>query len=126
MSSPFMAAYSARPFMPAYSARQRFQVDSETSSWRRTSVKSLPSLSSFSPSRTLRRAYSGLCRWRFIAVCILPLWDLDAHKGWTEFRALVNETKRHAHSVTSVMGQKHLSLRRRDHLEFIFPCSSPI
>src|SRR5215217_3793020 len=44
---------------PAVAARHRFQVASLLSNLRRTSARSLPSLSSRSPSRTFRTACSG-------------------------------------------------------------------
>jgi hypothetical protein len=47
-------------FMPPYWLRQRFQLDSDTSRCRSTSVRSLPSLSRRSPSRSLRTICWGV------------------------------------------------------------------
>src|SRR5215211_7843579 len=64
-------------FIPPYWPRQRFQVASEISSIRRISARSLPSLSSRSPSRTLRTACSGVCRCRFTVIVLLPtVWAI--------------------------------------------------
>ena len=55
--------------------------------WRSTSVRSLPSFSSRSPSRSLRTICSGVCRCRFIVVSSCPAcWALDSHNRWTTIR----------------------------------------
>jgi hypothetical protein len=74
-------------FMPPYCARQRFQLDSETSRYRSTSVGSLPSFNSRSPSRNLRTICSGVCRFRFMVMSAgPPCWTSDSHERWTTIR----------------------------------------
>ena len=74
-------------FIPPYRLRQRFQVASEISKVRKISARSLPSLRSRSPSRTLRTAYSGVCLCRFTVIVLLPtVWALDSHSRWTNFK----------------------------------------
>src|SRR5829696_9154810 len=79
--------FASVAFIPPYCARQRFQLDSDTSRWRSTSARSLPSFNKRSPSRSLRTTCSGVCRCRFIAVSSIPAcWALDSHNRWTTIR----------------------------------------
>jgi hypothetical protein len=73
--------------MPPYCARQWFHDNSETSSCRSTSARSLPSFNRRSPSRNLRTICSGVCRRRFIVVPSIPAcWALSSHNRWTTIR----------------------------------------